>query len=44
MMLNNDADLDVETCHPRYCLISFKSLSIAVSKISVLCNRKDCIN
>ena len=44
MMLNHDVDLDVETFHPKYYLISFKILSIANSKNSVLFNRKNCIN
>ena len=44
MMLNHDVDLDVETFLPKYYLISFKILSIANSKNSVLFNRKNCIN
>ena len=44
MLLNDDVDLDVEIWDPKYYLISFKSLRITISKISVLINQKDCIN
>ena len=44
MLLNDDVDLDVEIWDPKYYLISFKSLRITISKISVLFNQKDCIN
>lgn len=44
MLLIDDGNFDVEIWDPKYYLISFKSLRITISKISVLFNQKDCIN